>query len=504
MITVERKDSFHLKVSRVLQEETSHRLDLFLFVPGELGLNEHVISEDAFYYSAIHVKRTYYSDKHHLPLVLSRLASRGRLSTEQYRLSLSLYAYQYVVALERATQTLLDTARRVQQAESHAETNERVETQGGEPNNEAGADSAAQERIVAAGLQERLEELCELAQGILRRLRRNQPSEESLHKYYANIDNYLSWFTEQRLLALVAYLPRGRDYRTIRERLLEICLAESEHREQAEYNASRVVRDPTRMSNKMRLLRRLIEYPVTLKQQTQELGGAEQKAVKGLATGVVMIFVSLGLLQARDTVGNVTALFVLAMAVLYAMREVFKDDLRNTLWRWLRKGRPKWRRQYFDATSNKPVGRQLEWFDYKRFGKLDEQIKRVRQRNVAQREEVVLHYRSSSRMSPTRFLSGYEKTRETLSLDLSQLTRLMDKGSHRVYRLKEGQVSRESVEKRHLLNLVVREEVANAEPILQRWKIVMSRSRIVDVVKVHQEGGKLEEREEGQAEPPVV
>ncbi|QOR38144.1 hypothetical protein HNO52_06200 [Billgrantia diversa] len=503
MITVERKDSFHLKISRVLQEETSHRLDLFLFVPGELGLNEHVISEDAFYYSAIHVKRTYYSDKHHLPLVLSRLASRGRLSTEQYRLSLSLYAYQYVVALERATQSLLDTARRVQQAERHAETDERAEAQGGEPN-ETGDGGQAQERIVAAGLQERLEELCELAQGILRRLRRNQPSDDGLLKYYANIDNYLSWFTEQRLLALVAHLPRGRDYRTIRERLLEICLAESEHRELAEYNASRVVRDPTRMSNKMRLLRRLIEYPVTLKQQTQELGGAEQKAVKGLATGVVMVFVSLGLLQARDTVGNITALFVLAMAVLYAMREVFKDDLRNTLWRWLRKGRPKWRRQYFDATSNNPVGRQLEWFDYKRFGKLDEQIKRVRKRNVAQREEVVLHYRSSSRMSPTRFLSGYEKTRETLSLDLSQLTRLMDKGSHRVYRLKEGQVSRESVEKRHLLNLVVREEVANAEPILQRWKIVMSRSRIVDVVKVHQEGGKPEEGEEEQAGTPVV
>ncbi|WP_111412687.1 hypothetical protein [Billgrantia lactosivorans] len=500
MITVERKDSFHLKISRVLQEETSHRLDLFLFVPGELGLNEHVISEDAFYYSAIHVKRTYYSDKHHLPLVLSRLASRGRLSTDQYRLSLSLYAYQYVVALERATQSLLDTARRVQLAERHAETSERGEAAGGETSG-AGA-GEAQERIVAAGLEERLEELCELAQGILRRLRRNQPNDDGLLKYYSNIDNYLSWFTEQRLLALVAHLPRGRDYRTIRERLLEISLAESEHREKAEYNASRVVRDPTRMSNKMRLLRRLIEYPVTLKQKTQELGSAEQKAVKGLATGVVMIFVSLGLLQARDTVGNITALFVLAMAVLYAMREVFKDDLRNTLWRWLRKGRPKWRRQYFDATSNELVGRQLEWFDYKRFGKLDEQIQRVRMRNVAQREEMVLHYRSSSRMSPTRFLSGYEKTRETVSLDLSQLTRLMDKGSHRVYRLKDGQVTRESVEKRHLLNLVIREEVANGEPLLQRWKIVMSRSRVVDVVKVHQEGGRPEEREQAREEPP--
>ncbi|MBA2779608.1 hypothetical protein [Billgrantia kenyensis] len=488
MITVERKDSFHLKISRVLQEETSHRLDLFLFVPGELGLNEHVISEDAFYHSAIHVKRTYYSDKHHLPLVLSRLASRGGLGSEQYRLSLSLYAYQYVVALDRATQSLLDAARKVKKAGGE-QGGEATEGNPEVPKSQADAEGLDSSESSTGSLHDGLEELCELAQGILRRLRRNRPSEDELFKYYANIDNFLSWFTEQRLLALVAHLPRGRGYRAIRERLLEIAQAESEHRKQAEYNASRVDRDPTRMSNKMRLLRRLIEHPVTLKQKSQELGGGEQKAVKGLATGVVMIFVSLGLLQARDTLGNITVLFVLAMAVLYAMREVFKDDLRNTLWRWLRKGRPKWRRQYFDVNSNALVGRQLEWFDYKRFSKLDEEIKRVRKRNVAHREEMVLHYRSSSRMSPTRFLSGYEKTRETLSLDLSLLSRLMDKGSHHVYRLKDGQVSRETVEKRHLLNLVVREEVANAEPILQRWKIVMSRSRIVDVVKVHQEGG---------------
>ncbi|WP_104202595.1 hypothetical protein [Billgrantia saliphila] len=490
MITVERKDSFHLKISRVMQEETSHRLELFLFVPGELGLNDHVISESEFYYSAIHVKRTYYSDKHHLPLVLSRLASRGRLSSGQYRLSLSLYAYQYVVALDRATQTLLDTARELQRAGRRADERSRPD--------DTPAD-AEEGEAQANDLHVRLEELCELAQGILRRLRRNRPGDDSLHKYYANIDNYLSWFTEQRLLALVAHLPRGRDYRAIRERLLAICQDESEHREREEYNAQRVLHDPTRMSNKMRLLRRLIEYPVTLKQTTQELGGGEQKAVKGLATGLVMIFVSLGLLEARDALGNITALFVLTMALLYAMREVFKDDLRNTLWRWLRKGRPKWRRQYFDATSNALVGRQLEWFDYKRFGRLDEQIKRVRKRNVAQREEVVLHYRSSSRMSPTRFLSGYEKTRETLSLDLTPLTRLMDKGSHQIYRLKDGQVARESVEKRHLLNLVIREQGGISEPLVMRWKIVMSRSRIVDVVKVHEEGGDTEaEREEAQ------
>jgi len=481
-VTVERRDSLHLKISRVLREESSHRLDVYLFVPAELGLNAHVLSEEAFYHGAIHVKRTYYSDRHRLPLVMSRLAGK-RLDADQYRLGLSLYAYQYVVAMERSTQTLLDQARRTRKADKRV--GDKAETPEEAPRSGASEDEMAQ----AERLREQLEETLELSSGILRRLRRQEPSDESLHRYYANIDNYLSWFTEQRLLELIAHLPRGNDYREIRQRLLGVCREEDDHRRKREYNAERVTRDPTRMSNKMRLLRRLIEYPVTLKQRSQELGGGEEKAVKGLATAVVMVFVTLGLLEARAALGDITALFVLALAVLYALREVFKDDLRMTLWRLLRRGRPKWRRQYLDAHSNAVLGRQLEWFDYQRYSRLDEEIRRVRKRNMAQREEVVLHYRSSSRMSPTRFLSGYDRTRETLTLDLSPLARLMSKGSHHVYRLEEkGQVVREPVEKRHLINLVIREVEGNGTPLLQRWKIVMSRSKIVDVELVHEEG----------------
>ncbi len=63
----------------------------------------------------------------------------------------------------------------------------------------------------------------------------------------------------------------------------------------------------------------------------------------------------------------------------------------------------------------------------------------------------------------------------------------MDKGSNNnVYRLNEGQVSRESVEKRHLLNLIIKEN-HDSEPTYYRWKIVMNRSKIVDIEQITQE-----------------
>ncbi|GHA57961.1 hypothetical protein ACFFLZ_17465 [Photobacterium aphoticum] len=449
MITVEKKDGHKLKISHVIQETTNRQLDLYIFVPGELGLNRHIITEEEFFHNAIVGKRTYYSDINHLPLVHSRLASRGKLSTEQYRLSLSLYAYQYALALEKTTQMLLD---------------------------------ANEERSL-----EEVEEVAQLTIRILKRLRRNVPSDQKLHKYYENVDNYLSWFTEQKLLELVAHLPRSSDYSDIKNLLLDICQSESDHRIELKYNSSKAMEDPTRMSNKMRLLRRLIEFPVTMKEKTTELGQNTRKVVTGFAAGFVMIFVTLMLMKARGVLGDITASFILVLSFIYAAREVFKDDLKVMLWRWVRKGKPKWRKQFFDANSNQLIGRQLEWMEYQSYKNLDKAIRRVRKHKVSQHEETILHYKSTTRMSPTKFLTGYEQTRESIMLDLRSITKLMEKGSQKIYQLRDGQVSKESVEKRHLINLITRETDEDNTVRIQRWKIIMNRSKIVDVEPIEVE-----------------
>ena len=413
-------------------------MDVYLFIPGELGLTPEVLSESAFFYSSITQKRAYYSDKTLLPLVHSRLAKRGRLSTTQYRVSLSLFAYQYVIALDKAVSSL----------------------------NKTDSDDVTADEV---------DEVIELALDILKKLRRSIPYEENLKRYYANIDNYLSWYTEQKFLSLVSHMPRGSEYSTIKERLLTLCDKETAHRKLNRYNSAKVREDVTRLSNKMRLLRRLIEHPIVLKEKTTSMGKNVKRAVKGIATGLVMVVVTTTVILARDFLGEITASFIVSMSFIYALREIFKDDLRDILWRWLRKGKPKWKRRYFDPTTNKSVGHKLEWLDYANFSKLADRIQSIRKKRVVQREEQVLHYRSHTEMSTSTFMSGYEETRETLSISLRALTRLMDKGSNNVYRLNEGQVSRESVEKRHLLNLIIKENNHDTEPTYYRWKIVMNR-----------------------------
>ncbi|ELO4019639.1 hypothetical protein ACSW0I_002980 [Vibrio fluvialis] len=446
MITVDKQDAVTLKISSEMSDSKKLDLDMYLFIPGELGLTPEVISESEFFYSSIHQRRSYYSDQILLPLVHSRLAQRGRLSSTQYRVSLSLFAYQYVIALDKAVNQLNNT--------SDSVTSEEVDT------------------------------VIELALDILKRLRRTIPYEETLKRYYANIDNYLSWYTEQKFLSMVSNLTRDNEYKTIKERLITLVEKEQAHRALNHYNSDKADNDITRLSNKMRLLRRLIEHPIILNEKITSLGKNMKRAVKGIATGLVMVVVTITAISARDYWGEITASFIIAMSFIYALREIFKDDLRDMLWRWIRKGKPKWRRRYFDPSTGKQVGQKDEWLDYKSLSNLPDSIQNIRKKRVVQREEQILHYRSETEMTTSRFMSGYEATRESMLIDLRTLTRLMDKGSNRIYQLNNGQVSRESVEKRHLINLIVKEKNHKSKPRYYRWKIVLNRSKIVDIESI--------------------
>lgn len=447
MITVDLKDSFHLRITRELGDFPQHTFDACLFVPGELGLTPSFLDEKSFYQQGIQIRRTYQSTATLEPLVKSRLAQRLAKSQErpdpQYRVSLSLYAYQYVTAMEQAVRKL----------------------ESSEPEN----------------LREELGELIELSATILRRLRRNRPKDSLISLYFVNIDNYLSWFTEQQTLKLAAEMNFAQDEQDMKELLLRIARREKKYRDEYQYNGEKISQDGTRLSNKMRLLRRLIEYPVSMRRKGTELGNTEQKAVRAGVAAVLMSAASFMILTARESIGDVTAIFILALAFFYGMRELFREDIQQKLWGWLRRGRPKWRYQFEDVNSEETIGKALEWFDYKRYEDLPVALQKARQSTTPQREETVVWFRSYSRMLPARFLSGYAGARETIEIDMSLLQPLMNQSTYRLYSENEGEVMREDIERRYVFNLVTREQVGDKQVVVKRWKVIMNYSRILSV-----------------------
>lgn len=450
MISVEKYEGLTIKVALLNEEIKQQDIEFYLFIPGELNFSKWTMSEVEFYHTVLTNSRTYFTSQTHMPLVYSRLASRDKLPSNKYRVSLSLYAYQYALSLEKTTHKFFDSL----------------------------ADSTDEEVI------EQLDHMTEMALEILTRLRRYIPKDTGLMRYYNNVDNYLSWLTEQRFLSLIAHMPRNTAFKENKEKLISICEAESQYRLDCNYNSESALKDPTRMVNKMRLARRLIEYPVTIRQKDVVLGEGTDKAVKGMATGFIMLLVTFVIVQMRYYLDEITLTFILAMAGVYALREIFKDDLKDALWRWFRKGRPKWRKMFSDPTSGQRIGSQLEWLDFIAFEETPKEIKDKRRGKLRQREESVVRMRMLTEMSTTKFLSGYDMTREVWKIDFRPFSRLMSRGQEKFYVLNEGQVSRESIEKRHQFNLIAKQKNPDGSVSLQRWKITANRSKVVDVEEI--------------------
>ena len=447
-IEIKQEDALSLKLSHLIESGTDHRIDLYFSLPKEMGINAKSLDEEEYYHSAITGCRAYYSHGLHLPLVQGRFASLNNRTIEEFRLYLNLFAYQFAVAIETDANDLRQVS--------------------------------DQEAFYLG-----LAELVAQVESLLKKFRRNEPSDDKWRSYFGNADNYLSWFCEQQLLKLLSTAPRCSDYSEIIHGVLALCRNEKNYRIERHYNSSNTMQDANRISNKMLLLRRLLQRGVVLKEEQKLLGTWLKKLTTGVATGLIMLVVSALIIKAKGFFSGLTLALVVALAFIYAFREIFKDDIRNAMWRKIQRGRPRWSRLFRDTTSKKVIAKQLVWFDFSGCNDLpavvDEILKRRHRQNKVESE--ILHYGISTRTAKEGFLAGYSIIKEQISFSLVPFSRYLERGKVKIYQENEGKVSHESAERRYQVNLVVVLDQNSQTPSYARYKITMNRSAIVEVTQ---------------------
>ncbi|WP_417346757.1 hypothetical protein [Ferrimonas sp.] len=474
-IVVKREESQSLKILHQMKNGDHRRIDLYFMLPKDMGVNPQNLDAGMYCHSSVAGRRSYYSSKLHLPLVQGRFASLKKRTVEEFRLYLNLFAYQFSIAIETDSKEL-------------AQTKE------------------------ADQFYPALSELCDIAAQLLKKFRRNEPSEPKWKHYFENADNYLSWFCEQRLLKLVSHAPRTNEHNHVIEQVVALCRDESAYRDGKRYNSEQTKADPNRISNKMLLLRRLLQQGVVLKEELKTLGVGLKKLTTGIATGLIMVIVSTLIIKAQGVLSGLTLALVLTLAVIYAFREIFKDDLRNALWRKVQKGRPRWSRILRDTTSQAVIGRQLIWADFINKKELPEKVSEILRRRHSQNkvDAEILHYGISSRISQKEFLAGYSTIQEQIDFSLIPFARNLDRGKAKIYKESDGKVSSDSVERRYQINLVVMLRENSKPPSFARYKVTMNRSQIVDIAEseipdgiasIQQESVSQIEQEEEKASP---
>ena len=447
-IRVKQEESLSIKFLHQMEVGDNRRLDLYFFLPKEMGINPQSLNEEEYYHSSITGRRSYYSSGLHLPLAQSRFVSQKKRTVEEFRLYLNLFAYQFSVAIETDSKELAQVEDLVQFYTS-------------------------------------LEELAAQVIHLLKRFRRNEPSDEKWKSYFENADNYLSWLCEQRLLKLLAHAPRSSDYTEVTESVVALCRAEADYRKEHKYNSSKTLEDANRIANKMHLLRRLIQQGVVLKEELKPLGIGLKKMTTGIATAMVMLVVSTLIIKAQGVFSGLTIALVLTLAVIYGFREIFKDDIRNALWRLIQRGRPRWSRLLTDTTSKLSIGKQLVWLDFMKKKELPPQVNQILKKRHSQNkvDAEILHYGIQSRVSAKGFLAGYSQIQEQVNFSFVPFARNLERGKAKIYKENEGKISNESVERRYQVNLILVLKEGKDEPQYARYKITMNRSTIIEITE---------------------
>jgi len=445
-LRVKQEESLSIKFIHQMKVGDNRRLDLYFFLPKEMGIGPQSLNEEEYYHSAITGRRSYYSTGLHLPLVQSRFASQKKRTVEEFRLYLNLFAYQFAVAIETDSKEL-----------SQIEEHEAFYTT--------------------------LQDLCESVRQLLKKFRRNEPSDPKWKSYFENADNYLSWFCEQRLLKLLSRAPRNSEYSEVADGVIALCRSENEHRELKRYNSQQTKDDPNRISNKMLLLRRLIQQGVVLKEEMKTLGTGLKKMTTGFATAMVMLVVSALIIKAQGVFSGLTIALVLTLAVIYGFREIFKEDIRNALWRVIQKGRPKWSRILRDTNSQAPIAKQFVWLDFMKTIELPDKVAEILKRRHRQNkiDAEVLHYGIHTRVTQKEFLAGYTTIQEQVNFSLAPFARYLERVKAKIYKEQDGKISNDSVERRYQINMILGLRDGKNDVEYARYKITMNRSSIIEV-----------------------
>jgi hypothetical protein len=452
-IKLTQDENLSIKVSYQLLPGDQQRLDLYFSLPDEMGISPKTLTEEQYFHSSIQSHSAYYSDQLHLPLVRSRFISQQKGEQSDYRLNLNLFSYQIRIALDT------DIKQTLKLKESN--------------------DFYPQAIVLA-----------EQISGLLKKLRRYTPSDQKFKAYFENADNYLSWQVEQSFLKLLSRAPKSSDFSSERNFLMALCRSENDYRKENQYNSQVTLSDPNRITNKMRLLQRLIEYGVVFQKELKNLNRNLNRIVRGTVTAIIMAFVMVLVLNARTNFTEVTIALVAMLGVIYGLREIFKDDITRIIWRRIQKGLPKWKILYNHSVSKSRVAGQTIWLEYIRNKDLPKQVDQLFQTRRQQNKQAaqLLHFRSDTKVNLKSFLPGYDEIQQNIYFNLTPFIRFLKRGEGRLYSLDNSKITKQAVERRYQINVVLMHTDKQQQQQTQRFKITINRSNIINVEAIQLAG----------------
>lgn len=233
----------------------------------------------------------------------------------------------------------------------------------------------------------------------------------------------------------------------------------------------------------MSLYHRLLEYPLLLRPKVIELGEGTRKVVKAVSTMLIMMLFTYILFNARDATQQLTLTLLLGIAMIYAVRDLLREDIINGITNWLRRGKPRWKVRLLPPHTNKLLALQRVWLDYRKSLELPQQVMYRSGKWATSEEPQVICYRSVLNLDKAALKKNH--IQERLTINCEELCKTIQSNTNKVFSWQTkddfaSEVQAHTIKKQHDYDLLlVFTERGQAYSKAQRWKLRLESSGIV-------------------------
>jgi hypothetical protein len=432
---------YQLQLTRILKTPGRHTLELYLFVPPETHLSARTLAEPQFFFGSI---------AHRFGLLGIHTKDRASKSDTSYALlsphfetTHGSWLFRYKASMDRLRQQLQS------------------------------ADTAVAEPIGRA---------LRLSQTFAKRMRKTAPQQDKQSRYFRQMDIYFSWFAEQFFLECMTLKEFPALNEELRQAIADFLQQEAMIRKERDY-VREFQGSPTALWNRMSLYNRLLEYPVTPRSKIVELGSGTRKLVKAATTMVIMSLFTYLLFNAREASNTLSITVLLGIALIYAIRDLLRDDAINVITRWLRQGKPRWKIRLFMPYTRKLLAQQLIWLDYRKLSELPRNVTGHPIKWPSSDDGQVICYRSLLNLDQAAL--EQDEIGEHLTLDCELLCKMIKASRDRLFVYAGGDdpavaVQVHPIERQQDYNLLlVSTQPGQNYTSAQRWRLRLGSNGIV-------------------------
>lgn len=447
MFSLNQKGDYELQLTRTVKKPGRHVLELYLFTPPETQLSARTIPEPQFFFGSI---------AHRFGLMGTQTKDRASKSDTSYALLSPHFEIAHGSWLFRYKASMGRLRQQLQTAETIAEPIGRA---------------------------------LRLTQSFAQRMRQTQPEQDRQKRYFRQMDIYFSWFAEQFFLKCMTQDGFDELDPELKQSITDFLQNEEAIRKERDYERA-FQGSPTTVWNRMSLYSRVLEYPVSPQSKIVELGSGTRRLVKAGSTMVVMSGLTYLLFNARNASQTLSISLLLGIALVYAIRDLLRDDMINIITRWLLHGKPRWKISLLMPYTRKLLAQQLIWLDYRKLSDLPRKVRDHASKSASNDDALVVCYRSL--LTPDRAALEQDEFQERLTLDCEALCEMIKVSRYQLFTYNQdiqgddpsSKVEAHPIEMQQDYNLLlVHTQPGQSHSTAQYWRVRLGSDGIVQLKK---------------------